>query len=161
MDHAGTLPHVGSLRSQSLVDRVNRDQHPSGWMSSSFRQRLSALLMLPVLLFAGLARGELFRCQHDNVVRESCCCPNARTAETSQPTLKSVANGCCDVSTISPDASPKDAPRQLSVVPPVSGPAISQQQLVVPDLRPAGMMARRTAQDTSAPIIRLTCSLLI
>jgi hypothetical protein len=130
-------------------------------MSSSFRQRLSALLMLPVLLFAGLARGELFRCQYDNVVRESCCCLNARTAETKNPTLKSVASGCCDVSTISPDTSPKDAPRQISVVPPVSGPAISQQQLVVPDLRPAGMMAQRTAQNTSAPIIRLTCSLLI
>jgi hypothetical protein len=130
-------------------------------MISSHRQRLSALLMLPVLLFAGLARGELFRCQYDNVVRDSCCCLNAGTAETNTPTLKSVAIGCCDVSTISPDSSPKDAPRQLSVVTPVSGSAISQQQLVVPDLRPAGMMAWRTAQDTSAPIIRLTCSLLI
>src|ERR1700757_3977397 len=98
-------------------------------MSGSFRQRLSALLMLPVLLFAGVARGELFRCQHDNVVRESCCCPNASTPENKQPTLKSVASGCCDITTISPDTSPKDAPRQLSVVPPVSAPAISQQQI--------------------------------
>jgi hypothetical protein len=130
-------------------------------MSGSFRQRLSALVMLPLLLFAGLARGELFRCQYDNVVRESCCCPESSAPETTTPILKAVARGCCDVSTMTPDSSPKDAPRQLSVVPPIAGPAISQQQLVVADLRPAAMMARWTARDTSAPIIRLTCSLLI
>jgi hypothetical protein len=131
-------------------------------MSSSFRQRLPALLMLPVLLFAGLARGgELFRCQYDEVVRESCCCPTSRTAQTNERTLGSVATGCCDVSTINVDSSPKDAPRQLSVVPPAFGSALFRQQLVIADLRPAGMMAGRTTQDTSPPIIRLTCSLLI
>ena len=132
-----------------------------GGMSASIRQRLSAIVMLPVLLFAGLARGELFRCQHDNVVRASCCCPPSNAPAPATATIESVARGCCDVSTMTPDSSPKDAPRQLSVVPPVSGTAIARQQLVVADLRPAGMTARRTAWDTSAPILRLTCSLLI
>jgi hypothetical protein len=130
-------------------------------MSSSFRQRLSALLMLPVLLFAGLARGgELFRCQYDEVVRDTCCCPNSRTAEPNERTLSPVATGCCDVSTIDVDTSPKDAPRQVSVVPPASV-ELSRQHLVIGDLRPAGMMVARTTPDTSPPIIRLTCSLLI
>ena len=131
-------------------------------MSSSFRQRLSAILMLPVLLFAGLARGgELFRCQYDEVVRDSCCCPDSRTAEANERTLSLVATGCCDVSTVDVDTSPKDAPRQVSVVAPASGSALSGQPLAVADLRPTGMMAGRTTQDTSRPIIRLTCSLLI
>jgi len=131
-------------------------------MSGSFRQRLSALLMLPALLYAGLARGgELFRCRSDEVVRESCCCPSSRAAETDQRTLSSVASGCCDVSTIDVDNSPKDAPRQVSVVPPASGSALSRPHLVIADLRPAGMIAERMTQDTSPPIIRLTCSLLI
>jgi len=130
-------------------------------MSSSFRQRLSAILMLPVLLFAGLARGgELFRCQSDEVARDSCCCPDSRTAEANERTLSLVAIGCCDVSTVDVDTSPKDALRQVSVVPPASGSALFRQPLVVADLRPAGMMAR-TTQDASPPIIRLTCSLLI
>jgi hypothetical protein len=131
-------------------------------MSSSFRQRLSALLMLPVLLFAGLARGgELFRCQYDEVVRESCCCPNSRTAETKERTLGPAATGCCDVSTIDVDTSPKDAPRQVSVAPPASGPALFQQQFVIAALRPARMTAGRTAPNPGPPVIRLTCSLLI
>lgn len=131
-------------------------------MSGSFRQRLSSLLMLPVLLFAGLARGgELFRCQYDDVVRESCCCPSSPLAQTEERTLSSVASGCCDVSTISVDTSPKETPRQVSVAPPSSRSALSQQQRLVPELRLAGMMAGRTRQGTSRPIIRLTCSLLI
>ena len=145
-----------------LVDSSGSSKHPSDGMSSSFRQRLSALLMLPVLLFAGLARGgELFRCQYDDVVREACCCPNSRAAEAKERTLGSVPNGCCDVSTINVDTSPKDSPRQVSVVPPASGSSLPQQQIVVADLRPAGTTAGRKVPDNSPPIIRLTCSLLI
>jgi hypothetical protein len=155
--HTGVALHV-----EAIVDSSGPSQHPSCPMSSSFRQRLSAILMLPVLLFAGLARsGELFRCQYDEVVREACCCPSSRTSDTNERTLRSVATGCCDVSTIKVDTSPKDAPRQVSVVPPASGPALTRQQLVIADLRPAGMMSGDTTQDTSPPIIRVTCSLLI
>ena len=63
-------------------------------MLSSLRQRYSALLMLPILLYAGLARGgELFRCRADEVVRDSCCCPIQRTAESKERTLRAVEIG--------------------------------------------------------------------
>jgi hypothetical protein len=131
-------------------------------MSSSFRSRFSALLMLPVLLYAGLARGgELFRCRSDEIVRESCCCPNQRTAEIKERTLRAVASSCCDVRTIDVDTSPKDSPRLSSVVPPLQGPALGEHPFVVGERLAAPNVPSGAAVDPSPPILRRTCSLLI
>jgi hypothetical protein len=153
---------MSGLRAPPFVDTRGRGQHPSVRMLSSFRQRLSALLMLPVLLYAGLARGgELFRCRSDEIVRESCCCPNQRTPDSKERTLRTVASSCCDVRTIDVDKSPKDSPRISSVVPPLEGTPLGDPLQVVAELLQATTMASWTAVDTSPPILRRTCSLLI
>ena len=122
----------------------------------------SALLMLPILLYAGLARGgELFRCRADEVVRDSCCCPIQRTAESKERTLRAVASSCCDVRTIDVDESPRESPRVSSIAPPLEGSPVSDHGQVVGDLSGTTSFAPRAPRDTSPPILRRTCSLLI
>jgi len=131
-------------------------------MSSSFRRRLSALLMLPALLFAGWAHGsELFRCRYDEVVRRTCCCPQSRAPETTDCAIRGPATGCCDVRTIGVDASPTSSSPAASVVAPSVLWRLPGQELAVLDLRLSGTVGRRDVPDTSPPVLRLTCSLQI
>ena len=138
-------------------------QHAFTRMSSSFRRRLSALLMLPALLFAGWAHGsELFRCRYDEVVRRTCCCPESQTPETTDCAIRGNGSGCCDVRTIGLDASPTISSGLASVVAPSAVSRFPGHEIAVLNLRLSGAAgARRDVPDTSPPVLRLTCSLQI
>src|SRR5882762_9469559 len=124
-------------------------------MSSSFRRRLSALLMLPALLFAGWAHGsELFRCRYDEVVRRTCCCPQSQAAEATDCAIRGPGSGCCDVRTIGVDASPTSSSGVASVVAPSVVWRLPGQELAALDLRLSAAAARRNVPDTSPPVLR-------
>jgi hypothetical protein len=153
---------TSSMQSAPFVDSQESSQHSSLRMSSSFRRRLSAMLMLPALLFAGWAHGsELFRCRYDEVVRRTCCCPQSRAPETTGCSVRGPSSGCCDVRTIGVDASPTSSARLASLDVPSVVWRLPGQELAVLDLRPPGAAARRDVPDTSPPVLRLTCSLQI
>ena len=60
--------------------------------------RLTALFVLPLLLFAGPARGlTTLICGHDGVVRDACCCPTEH-ADHEAPAIK--VSCCCEVKTV-------------------------------------------------------------
>jgi len=134
MDHA-VLSHFGQRSVvKALLSIVNRDQ-------SSFGMDVPLVAvsacrpswMLPVPCFSsGLARGELFRCQHDNVVRDRAAAPTRGTAETSQLDVEIVANGFLLLDTIIRTRRPRTPPVSSLYVPPSLDLQSSPQQLVVP-----------------------------
>jgi hypothetical protein len=127
-------------------------------------RRLSAVVMLPMLLVGGLSHAgySLFTCQYDRVARRACCCPKAeRKAAPAGPTLQ--ATCCCDyehvAATMASAAARLESSREL----PVAG---SSGALEVPTgvgfaafstpLRPVPFLA-----PTGPPLILVTRSLLI
>jgi len=104
--------------------------------------------------------GELFRCRYDEIVRRTCCCPQSTAPETTDCSIRGPASDCCDVSTIGVDASPTGSERVTPVVSSIVW-RLPGQELAILDLRPFGAASRRDVQDTSPPILRLTCSLQI
>jgi len=148
--------------SPAFLDSAERGQHACPRMFGAFRRRFSAMLMLPALLFAGWAHGgELFRCRYDEMVRRTCCCPQSTAPETTDCSVRGPARGCCDVSTIGVDASPTSSHRMAPVISSGVVWQLPGQELAILDLRPSGAASRRDIQDTSPPILRLTCSLQI
>jgi len=146
----------------AFLDSMDCGQHACLRMSGSVRRRFSAMLMLPALLFAGWAHGgELFRCRYDEIVRRTCCCPQSTAPETTDCSIRGPASDCCDVSTIGVDASPTSSERVTPVVSSSVVWRLPGQELAILDLRPFGAASRRDVQDTSPPILRLTCSLQI
>ncbi len=59
---------------------------------------MGAALLLPMMLFAVLGtRFVAWRCHFDDVVRASCCCPDADDALPDDTTSRLDTGGCCDL----------------------------------------------------------------
>jgi hypothetical protein len=128
-------------------------------------QRLAAAGLLPLFLMSGaLPALTVFRCQVDQKVRLSCCCPEGDAGdaadgagiEVTSPTVDKA--GCCDISTIRQNAAPAEAARVAGAI--LAPPLVSTWRLPEP---PRPRLAAALADDVSryratGPPVRLRTS---
>ena len=122
-------------------------------------RRLSAALLLPILLLSGATQGgQFFRCRFDQTVRSSCCCRGEGHGRT-QAISTIAATGCCDAHSLSLEKAPYAATHTIVMAPASlqASPAV-MLEFAEPLLASAVSL---TSPRNGVRLVLLHCSLLV
>ena len=129
-------------------------------------RRACAILLLPVLLFAGTSSSfSVFRCRYDQVARHACCCPTHSETVASEPSRTGIIakTCCCEVETVrAVERAPSEASRLSVNDVPVNLLAVllpTERVGVAPSV--TRLPRRERPPSVGPPIILLTRSLQI